>query len=145
MNKVPQCPKLYISGLDALDDLDALDQAHISHILSILEFDYCDYPEFEKYQRMLIQLEDHPGQNLSSFFDATNAFIGKGDAVLVHCAMGQSRSATIVCAYMMFKLRISASKALELLKEARPMCEPNEGFMAQLVEYGHTLDVEEKR
>lgn len=46
--------------------------------------------------------------------------------------MGKSRSATVVIAYMMHKYHISPAEALEQLRLARPICEPNEGFMKQL-------------
>jgi len=50
--------------------------------------------------------------------------------------MGKSRSATCVIAYLMQKYNISASEALSYLRQARPFCEPNSGFMAQLELYG---------
>lgn len=161
MDKVPDCGNLYICGLDALDDPILLNQAGITHILSVLEFDYCNHPEFDKYKRMLIQAEDHPLQDLYRYFQLTNEFIGSaldpppvaqgssavptyGNTVVVHCAMGQSRSATVVCAYMIYKLRITASRALQLLQSSRPMCAPNQGFMAQLEQFEEFLGVEGK-
>lgn len=52
-----------------------------------------------------------------------------------HSAMGKSRSATCVIAYLMQKYHISPSEALEQVRQGRPMCEPNEGFMSQLELY----------
>lgn len=49
--------------------------------------------------------------------------------------MGKSRSATVVCAYLMSRYGISPSEALAQLREARPFCEPNDGFMKQLELY----------
>lgn len=46
--------------------------------------------------------------------------------------MGKSRSATCVMAYLMQKYNISAAQALEQVRQARPIVEPNEGFMKQL-------------
>lgn len=46
--------------------------------------------------------------------------------------MGKSRSATIVIAYMMFKHGLDPDAALARLRESRGVCEPNDGFMAQL-------------
>ena len=46
-----------------------------------------------------------------------NAFIDSavrgGGRVYIHCAMGKSRSATAVCAYLMWKFGLSPAKALE--------------------------------
>lgn len=49
--------------------------------------------------------------------------------------MGKSRSATVVCAYLMHHYRLTPTQALSQLREARPFCEPNEGFMKQLELY----------
>jgi len=42
MDQVPNCGKLYISGLGPLDQPDLLEQKDMTHILSLLEFDYCE-------------------------------------------------------------------------------------------------------
>lgn len=47
-------------------------------------------------------------------------------------AMGKSRSATVVIAYLMQEHNISPSEALSHLRQARSICEPNDGFMKQL-------------
>lgn len=56
---------------------------------------------------------------------------GKG-GVFVHCAMGKSRSATFVVAYLMWKFKLDPVTALEQLCEGRPVCDPNPGFKEQL-------------
>ena len=47
-------------------------------------------------------------------------------------AMGKSRSATVVIAYLMAKLCLDPVQALRKLQESRGVCEPNPGFMHQL-------------
>lgn len=144
MDKVPGCGNLYIGSLQELNQPDLLEQTKITHILSILEFDYCDYEEYSQYKRLLIRAEDAGFQDLLTHFKTTNAFIDEAlgnssGVVLVHCAMGQSRSAAVVCAYLMYKFHFSAEQALDALREARPVVAPNAGFMAQLEEYGRML------
>jgi dual specificity phosphatase 12 len=50
--------------------------------------------------------------------------------------MGKSRSATVVIAYLMQEHNISPLEALSHLRQARSICEPNDGFMQQLELYG---------
>ena len=49
--------------------------------------------------------------------------------------MGKSRSAACVMAYMMKKSYMTPQEALTQLRESRPLCEPNPGFMKQLELY----------
>ncbi|KAI8934006.1 hypothetical protein NX059_008775 [Plenodomus lindquistii] len=55
---------------------------------------------------------------------------------LFSSAMGKSRSATVVIAYLMQKHNIKPSEALSHVRQARSICEPNHGFMTQLELYG---------
>lgn len=52
-------------------------------------------------------------------------------------AMGKSRSATICIAYLLHRQpkSLTPESALAVLRECRPLCEPNEGFMEQLSIY----------
>ncbi|KAK6418973.1 tyrosine protein phosphatase yvh1 [Elasticomyces elasticus] len=145
MDRIPQCGKLYVGSLEALDQPDLLEKAGITHILSVLEFDYCDYEEFALFQRLLICAEDDPREDLFRHFGTTNAFIydaleKMGGTVLIHCAMGQSRSVTIACAYLISRNGLSAEHALEVVRLARAEADPNEGSMAQLREYRRALE-----
>lgn len=47
-------------------------------------------------------------------------------------AMGKSRSATIVIAYLMSQYHLTPQAALAQLREGRGVCDPNDGFMNQL-------------
>lgn len=49
--------------------------------------------------------------------------------------MGKSRSATVICAYLMYHYNITPDAALAKLREARPFAEPNDGFWKQLQLY----------
>lgn len=57
--------------------------------------------------------------------------------------MGKSRSATVVCAYLMQFYHLSPREALAKVREGRPFCEPNDGFMKQLELY-HEMVMPEK-
>lgn len=128
-----------------MDRTSYLEDAKITHILSVLDFNYCDQrPDFAKYTRLFIQADDVWDENLLQHFTKTNAFISAAlkeeeSRVLVHCAMGISRSATIVCAYLMWSQRLKADEALGMARLGRSRCDPNAGFMIQLHVYERML------
>jgi protein-tyrosine phosphatase len=53
--------------------------------------------------------------------------------------MGISRSATIVCAYLIATMRMTADEALAAVREKRGIVSPNTGFLRQLEEYAIRL------
>lgn len=59
--------------------------------------------------------------------------------VLVHCHAGVSRSAAIVCAYLMKKSSWSLQQALSHMKQRRNRVKPNENFVRILQQYETTL------
>ena len=52
---------------------------------------------------------------------------------------GQSRSASLVCAYLMRARRVSAVDAYTYLKKCRSMVRPNPGFFKQLLAFEQTV------
>ena len=61
-----------------------------------------------------------------------HAAVDAGESILVHCQAGVSRSATMVAAYLIKYFDFSVSAAVDMVKAARPIANPNEGFMRQL-------------
>ncbi len=61
--------------------------------------------------------------------------------IQVHCFMGISRSATIVCAYLIATMRLTPHEALAAVREKRGIVSPNMGFLRQLEEYAIQLRV----
>ncbi|KAF2672650.1 dual specificity protein phosphatase 12 [Microthyrium microscopicum] len=148
LDKIPGT-NVYIGGIFTLRRKAQLEQASITHVLSVLRMPgYLDRDKelFAGYKCMLVEVDDVEDENLLQHFKATNAFIqnglDSGGSVLVHCAMGKSRSGTCCVAYMMQKFQISPTEALEQIRQVRPIVEPNEGFMQQLDMY-HRMQMTE--
>lgn len=146
---IPKAPNLYIGGLAALyqETPNPFEKHKITHVLSVLDFDIGDAKtkQLAGLKHLHVRVEDHPEENLVKHFERTNAFIedalGKGGAVFVHCAMGVSRSATVVCAYLMCKFGIGRDEAVAWVREGRERINPNVGFHDQLGLYERMLKV----
>ncbi|KAL4809041.1 protein-tyrosine phosphatase-like protein [Aspergillus unguis] len=139
MNKVPG-HNIYIGGIFALKNKAALGRANITHVLSVIKLQPSD-DTFSGYQHHHIEVDDLEDENLLEHFPSAVKFIQSGldagGSVLVHCAMGKSRSATVCIAYLLHRQRsaFTPHSALALIRESRPLCEPNPGFMEQLDVY----------
>merc|ERR1711997_798204 len=99
------------------------------------------YPAYDiKYHGF--HVDDLPEANISRYFHTTTKFIDQavssGGLIVVNCVMGGSRSATCVAAYLMMKHGMSATKALELIRQNRSI-RPNAGFLQQLADLENTL------
>ena len=55
--------------------------------------------------------------------------------MVVHCAAGDSRSATIVMAYMLAHCKYELRKAFSVVRQNRPCVWPNNGFMSAIVAF----------
>jgi dual specificity phosphatase 12 len=157
VDQVPRAGKLYIGGLYALYQTDLIRAAGVTHVLSVIDYDPGLKERFPELtlDHLHIRADDHPNENLLQHFEQSVRYMDQalkevdhanngmneqnqtkeqenGGGVFVHCAMGKSRSATLVVAYLMWKYQIDATTALEQLCEGRPVCQPNPGFMEQL-------------
>merc|ERR1711972_415868 len=61
--------------------------------------------------------------------EAIRSTLGAQKSVLVHCAQGQSRSGTVVVAFMSRTSRMSVEEALRAVQAKRAMAQPNDHFM----------------
>jgi predicted protein tyrosine phosphatase len=57
--------------------------------------------------------------------------------VYVHCAMGISRSASLIIFHLMKRKNMSYDQAYNFVKQRRVSIEPNFGFKSQLIAYDH--------
>ena len=154
VDQVPRAGKLYIGGLYALYQTDLIRAAGITHVLSVIDYDPLLQDKFAHLKHFHIRADDHPNEDILQHFpeavryidqaleevgrieetgqDASRNEVYGAGGVFVHCAMGKSRSATLVVAYLMWKYSLDAGMALDQLCEGRPVCDPNPGFKEQL-------------
>lgn len=92
---------------------------------------------------MKIRIDDSPYARLDAYFDLVADKIketnGKGGKTLVHCVAGVSRSASLVCAYLIKYDAMSLRQAYQYVKAVRPIIRPNVGFWKQLIDYEKRL------
>lgn len=137
VDRVPRAGNLFIGGLYALYQTDLIRAAGITHVLSVIDYDPLLKERFAHLQHFHIRADDDPNENLLRWFEQVLRYMddalrdGKG-GVFVHCAMGKSRSATLVVAYLMWKDGVGWRQALGQVCEGRPVCDPNLGFKEQL-------------
>ncbi|KAF2644469.1 phosphatases II [Massarina eburnea CBS 473.64] len=147
VDRVPRAGALFIGGLYALYQTDLIRAAGITHVLSVIDYDPLLQEKFKHLKHLHIRADDDPNEDLLKHFEEVCRYIDKGlngpngekGGVFVHCAMGKSRSATLVVAYLMWKFGVGWKEGLEQLCEGRPVCDPNPGFKEQLAVWERLL------
>ncbi|XP_034402667.1 dual specificity protein phosphatase 26-like [Cyclopterus lumpus] len=131
-------PRLYIGDQDIASDRRELAKLGITHILNCAQSKWRGGAE--NYAGMSvtyhgIEAHDSPTFDMSVNFYPAAEFIHKaltsGGKVLVHCAVGVSRSATLVLAYLMIRQNLTLVEAIKTVKDHRGVI-PNRGFLRQL-------------
>lgn len=126
---------VFIGNLTAALSTDVRKKLGITHILSV-----CTEYSSTDHNHLTIPVQDSEYEDLLIHLPRACSFIqsalAQGGKVLVHCAMGVSRSPTVVCAYLMSTQRLSARAAIQYVRKRRPKIHPNYGFMKQLIAFG---------
>ncbi|CAI5764847.1 serine/threonine/tyrosine-interacting protein [Podarcis muralis] len=122
--------------------LPILQKHGITHVICIRQNIEANFikPNFQQLFRYLVlDIADHPIENIIRFFPTTKAFIDgslqTGGKVLVHGNAGISRSAALVIAYIMETFGVKYRDAFTYVQERRFCINPNAGFVHQLQEY----------
>jgi hypothetical protein len=97
----------------------------------------------------VVDVLDAPREPIGCHFRRVNAFVAgaraAGGTVLVHCHGGVSRAAALVLAFLIAHEGMCFEDALARLRAARPIVDPNPGFVSQLREFEAQLREAEAR
>lgn len=126
-------PFLYLGGSAAANSQDFFNTTGVKWVLNVAK-EQPRSPFAAKYKK--ISLNDSLNENISNHFAEACEFIDEArkanEKVLVHCAAGISRSATIVASYLMNRYGHSAEEALNFIRRKRHQIDPNFSFVVQL-------------
>uniref|UniRef100_A0A8D3CSM6 Dual specificity protein phosphatase n=1 Tax=Scophthalmus maximus TaxID=52904 RepID=A0A8D3CSM6_SCOMX len=133
-------PRIYIGDMYAAKDKRTLQARHITHVLNAADgkFNVNTGQSFYRDANITyhgVEAFDMPSFNLSPFFYRAASFIKNAlsaptGKVLVHCAMGLSRSSTLVLAYLMIHDNMTLAVAIAAVSANRNIS-PNAGFLDQ--------------
>jgi protein-tyrosine phosphatase len=125
---------LYLGDEEAAKDLLLLEKLKIKRIVTVGKELEIFYPD--NFDYMKIDIYDHQDEDIYQYFEPTFKFIdeslSKNENVLVHCKYGISRSATIVCSYLIQKHKYVSFEVVQWVYYLRDKTNPNIGFKQQL-------------
>ncbi|KAF9054446.1 protein-tyrosine phosphatase-like protein [Panaeolus papilionaceus] len=134
-------PRVYLSDYWTARNANKLLDLGITHVVSVIE-PTPEIPEIIPQENVLhVAVDDLPEVDILSHLDETTDFIvaalkgNESNKVLVHCMQGVSRSATVVCAYLIATTDMSAAMSIKQVQALRGIVCPNPGFVRQLHEY----------
>ncbi|KAH3767425.1 Dual specificity protein phosphatase [Pelomyxa schiedti] len=128
--------RLFIGAIQVTEDQAELKRLGIKHVLSVGP--PCSQ-RFEGVRYLHIAIADFPTEDLLGILPQALVFIDEGMSeagVVVHCAAGHSRSASVVIAWLISRKRMTFEDAWEALRKRRPCVCPNLGFQQQLQQFG---------
>ncbi|XP_053320575.1 dual specificity protein phosphatase 26 [Spea bombifrons] len=139
-------PGLYLGDQEIAANKGELLTMGITHVLNASHSRWRGGEEYYKGMEisyMGIEAQDSPVFDMSVHFYPAAEFIHKAlrqkrGKILVHCAVGVSRSATLVLAYLMIHHNMTLVDAITTVKDRRGII-PNRGFLRQLVYLDNTL------
>jgi hypothetical protein len=126
---------LYIGGYESIEY--CVKRHLVDRIISFNSKNLRLIPEEFNGNVMSFYQKDVPSTDISKIYKKTIKFmLGAKRGLLIHCAKGHSRSASLCILYIMAHFDVSYEDALHYVKIHRPWVGPNTWFQEQL----HDLD-----
>lgn len=131
---------LYLTARTSAQNPQILEFYKITHILTVaLEIDLEKICKHMGMTYKKVPADDYDTFPINAYFDEMGEFIDEAlkskGKIIVHCAIGASRSPTAIMAYLIKYRNMTTDEAFSLLRRKRPLVNPNEGFMEQLHDY----------
>lgn len=148
-------PRIMIGALSSASNLEALKEHGVTHILCIMNGGIPFFPDAFEYK--IIHTNDDPWVDVCTYFNETSAYINDtltsstNNKIFVHCQCGESRSVTIVAAYLLYMinknnrikkedLSATVSSVISSIQEVRSNARPNKGFIDCLTKYIYMIN-----
>lgn len=138
--------RVWLGSIDSARDGKFLDDSHISYIVDVngrpTARDRSMY-DARGISTLHLELNDASRFDIRSHFTTTHAFLDKAwnnnGRILVHCAAGVSRSATILISWLMRIQKQTLCQTLLHVRSRRAYVYPNRGFFLTLLTFDHEL------
>ena len=140
--------KIYLGSAFNAATKSTLDALNIKYIINVTDKIENYFPNCYHYETYIIDDNDH--QHIIPFLDKSykkiKEFQEKNDGnILVHCVMGASRSASIVCYYLMREYNFNPKETYQAMKLKRECVNPSFTFYDDLMsEYKRIIKSIEK-
>jgi len=125
---------LYIGNEENSNDEDLLNNKGITHILSLIGHQ----SSVGKVERKQYPMHDKGRSDIKEVLEEVYEFMELGqnenNNLLVHCKLGQNRSAVVIIAFLMKKFKKTLHRAHRDLKAVRPIVQVNVDYAKQLLD-----------
>lgn len=125
--------KIYLGNYDAARMKEMLKMRNITHIMAVGKSLEALYPD--EFAYLVVPVMDRKNENIAFYFKQCFEFIDNAEKIYIHCQAGVSRSATVVIAYLMWKMKMKYRDAHKYVLTKRRIISPNEGFVKQLKKF----------
>lgn len=126
---------IFLGGYDAAFSKEFIQTYKIGGILNCTDNIKSRCDRSVKLKQIPLTDGESDTLSFSSIFSAITfieSILVSQDKILIHCLAGRSRSASILCGYLMWKNKWSMTKSLAFIKNRRPEADPDENYLKQL-------------
>jgi len=137
---LPVCSKIddniFVGSVQIASNKTTLLENNVTHILNCAGVIIPNYfPDDFVYKTL--HLFDGRSQDITSMsyevLEYIESVLQSGGTIFIHCEKGVSRSCSMLIMYKMWKNRVGFITASEDVKAKRPICQPNDGFLRQIL------------